>query len=147
MFCHPLQQINSETRTYNFGTPFSLSNRKWAKGRASGIYSLIYRSPAPTNGQLFLSNPTRYRHISYQDEAPVLVTNSASLTALNTQLKSAIEMKRFRPNIVVDGSKAWEEDCWEHITFCKPGVDPNANPSTLATGRMYFLLTMLMLSI
>ena len=74
--------------------------------------------------------PLRYRHIAYQDEAPVLVTNSASIVSLNTQVKTTMEMRRFRPNIVIDAASAWEEDAWEHLIFCRPGADPNTDIGT-----------------
>lgn len=103
-------------------------------------HRLIFKSPLATPksrdinetipwGGINSKPDLMYRHISYQDEAPVLVTNSASLDSLNTQLKSGIEMKRFRPNIVVGGgAQAWEEDRWEHVAFCPRGTDPNADP-------------------
>lgn len=40
---------------------------------------------------------------SFADSRPVLVTTSAMLDALNAQLKSAVGMERFRPNVVLDG--------------------------------------------
>ena len=93
-----------------------------------------------------LSCKHRYRYISYQDEAPVLVTNAASLESLNTQLKSAIEMRRFRPNLVISGADAWMEDRWEHLAFCRPGTDPYANPgiyvdAVLLTTQFYLAKT------
>jgi len=102
-------------------------------------HRLIFKSPVATANARDIADTIpwndadvksdiMYRHISYQDEAPVLVTNAASLESLNTQLKSAIEMKRFRPNVVISGADAWMEDRWEHLAFCRPGTDPNANP-------------------
>ena len=58
--------------------------------------------------------------ISLADEAPFLLTNAASLDDLNVRLASrnqaAVDMRRFRPNIVVSGGlRAWEEDSWKRI--------------------------------
>jgi len=46
---------------------------------------------------------------SFGDFAPYLITNEASLDALNQELPMPVSMTRFRPNIVVRGLKAWEE--------------------------------------
>jgi uncharacterized protein len=67
----------------------------------------------PTNGDA---------PVSLADEAPFLLTNEASLDDLNRRLvargKSHVDMRRFRPNVVVSsgsGLAAWEEDTWSKI--------------------------------
>lgn len=55
-------------------------------------------------------------YVSFADAAPVLLTTTESLAALNEQLPSSITMARFRANIVVSGaSEAWAEDRWRLI--------------------------------
>jgi len=66
----------------------------------------------------------KFKHISYQDDAPISVANKASLAALSAETGLPLTMDRFRPNIVVDGTIAWEEDEWDHLVFCKDGEDP-----------------------
>jgi uncharacterized protein YcbX len=51
----------------------------------------------------------------FSDGFPVLLANTASLDALNRELPKPIDMSRFRPNIVVSGAAAWEEDRWLRI--------------------------------
>jgi uncharacterized protein YcbX len=51
----------------------------------------------------------------FSDGFPVLLTNTASLAALNAALPKPIEMTRFRPNIVLTGATAWAEDHWRRI--------------------------------
>ena len=46
---------------------------------------------------------------AFSDGFPVLLTNTASLDALNRELPSPIEMTRFRPNIVITGAAPWAE--------------------------------------
>lgn len=50
------------------------------------------------------------------DGFPILITTEESLAALNARLPNAIEMQRFRPNIVLRGAAApWAEDGWQRI--------------------------------
>jgi uncharacterized protein YcbX len=51
----------------------------------------------------------------FSDGFPILLANTASLSALNAALPNAIDMARFRPNIVVTGAAAWDEDRWRRI--------------------------------
>lgn len=53
--------------------------------------------------------------VSFADGYASLITNLGSLDDLNTKLNSPIGMERFRPNIVVSGAPAWDEDSWHEI--------------------------------
>ena len=52
---------------------------------------------------------------SLSDKSPVLITNEASLAELNGRLDNAIPMNRFRGNIKVNGTQAFEEDKWQTV--------------------------------
>lgn len=60
-------------------------------------------------------------HTLFADGYPVLVIGTASLDDLNTRLVarggSALPMNRFRPNVVLDGLPAYEEDHLDTITI------------------------------
>jgi uncharacterized protein len=53
--------------------------------------------------------------VSFADGYPFLLTGTASLDDLNTRLPEPIPMNRFRPNLVVSGAPAFEEDQWTRI--------------------------------
>lgn len=61
-------------------------------------------------------------HTAFADGYPVLVISAASLDDLNGKLaargKPALPMDRFRPNIVVDGIDAYDED---HLSLIRIG--------------------------
>ncbi|MCY0386098.1 MOSC N-terminal beta barrel domain-containing protein [Robbsia sp. Bb-Pol-6] len=63
----------------------------------------------------------------FADGFPLLVTSVASLDDLNARLsrKGApmIPMDRFRPNLIVDGWEAYEEDHITDLTIRAPGAD------------------------
>jgi uncharacterized protein YcbX len=55
------------------------------------------------------------RALSFADGYQVLVASRASLDELNRRLDSPVEMRRFRPNVVVDGCGPHEEDLWRAV--------------------------------
>ena len=46
----------------------------------------------------------------FSDAYPILVISRASLAELNSRLPKALPMERFRPNVVIDGVGAYDED-------------------------------------
>lgn len=52
----------------------------------------------------------------FADAFPFLLISEASLADLNERLEIPLPMNRFRPNLVVQGSTAFAEDGWRHIT-------------------------------
>ncbi|MBS3804223.1 MAG: MOSC domain-containing protein [Oleiphilaceae bacterium] len=55
------------------------------------------------------------RRVSFADGFPFLVVNQASAEELGGRLGRPVDMRRFRPNIVVSGAKAWAEDGWSGL--------------------------------
>eukprot|EP00741_Cyanophora_paradoxa_P004425 tig00000802_g4295.t1 len=51
----------------------------------------------------------------FSDAYPVLLAAEESLASLNARLPKPVPMNRFRPNIVVRGSRAFAEDRWRRI--------------------------------
>ncbi|HSG77593.1 MAG TPA: MOSC domain-containing protein [Burkholderiales bacterium] len=53
--------------------------------------------------------------LAFGDAAALLLTNAASLDALNASMDVAVPMARFRPNIVLAGAAAFDEDRWQRL--------------------------------
>ncbi|MER7411171.1 MULTISPECIES: MOSC domain-containing protein [Streptomyces] len=60
--------------------------------------------------------------VSFADSLPFLLTTSASLGGLNSLIaegdqaaEGPLTMNRFRPGLVVDGTRPWEEDGWRRV--------------------------------
>ncbi len=52
---------------------------------------------------------------SLSDGFPYLIASQASLDDLNRRLEQPVPMDRFRPNIVIAGGDAFQEDAWKAI--------------------------------
>ncbi len=70
-----------------------------------------------------------HEQVSLADAYPLLIIGEQSLADLNSRLNEPVSMNRFRPNLVVSGSKPYEEDGWKNFTVGKnkfAGVKPCA---------------------
>lgn len=55
------------------------------------------------------------RHVSFADGFPLLVVNEASLAQVESWCGRSISMRRFRPNIVIQGAEPFAEDGWRRL--------------------------------
>ena len=53
--------------------------------------------------------------VSFADGFPLLAISQAALDHLNGRLAAPITMARFRPNVVIDGTRPHEEDTWRRV--------------------------------
>jgi hypothetical protein len=53
--------------------------------------------------------------ITFSDSCQVHLVNTASLEDLNEKLQKQVNIDRFRPNIVIAGKQAYEEEKWKRI--------------------------------
>jgi uncharacterized protein YcbX len=53
--------------------------------------------------------------VSFADGFPLLLITEASLADLNSRLDNPVDMRRFRPNLVVDGDVPYAEDGWRRF--------------------------------
>lgn len=85
------------------------------------------------------------RIVSFADGYPFLLISEASLADLNSRLNRPLEMERFRPNLVVQGCRAYEEDSWKTIQIgdipfqvakpCSRCVITTVDPSDATTAK------------
>ena len=97
---------------------------------------LVYKPPVSDDPRPLVSNGApkvlgRDASTCFPDLMPVLVGNQSSIDELNTRLKAAedltIDVRRFRPNILVKGdvNAPWDEDRWKTVKITpKAGENP-----------------------
>lgn len=78
--------------------------------------------------------------VGFSDGFPFLITSKASLNALNQAMKMEINMRRFRPNLVIANCDSYEEDSWREISIndihfrlpkpCSRCIVPSIDPNT-----------------
>jgi len=66
---------------------------------------------------------TKVHPVSFADGFPFLVTSQSSLDDLASRRPGYGDMRRFRPNVVVEGAPAWDEDQWRSIRLGEVSVD------------------------
>lgn len=88
--------------------------------------------------------PYTQERVSLADGFPLLVMTQASLDLLNQKLAEPVTINRFRPNLVIAGSAAHEEDGWRRVRIgevelavvkpCARCSIPNVNQDTAEIG-------------
>ncbi len=83
----------------------------WFSTLLGGAYRLVYMPestlrPSPDHAPSL---------VSFADGNPFLLVSEASLGDLNGRLGNPVDVRRFRPNLVVRGCEAFAEDGWETV--------------------------------
>lgn len=83
--------------------------------------------------------------VSFADAFPLLLISQMSLEDLNGRLTESVPMNRFRPNLVIDGTSAFEEDTWRSLQIgsvsfrvakpCARCTVPTVNQDTGEAGK------------
>lgn len=84
---------------------------QWLSGFFNREVQLRWVGSAPTR------RVKRYEAVplSFADGFPYLLTSEASLRDLQQRCSAGVSMEQFRPNLVVAGAAAWEEDSWKVV--------------------------------
>lgn len=87
----------------------------WLSERLNGAYRLVRFDPAARR----LCNPEYAgdsgAHTAFADGYPLLVLSEASLDDLNARLATPLPIDRFRPNLLLSGVDAYDEDYIDRI--------------------------------
>lgn len=75
-----------------------------------GVEARLVRMPAATRRPVDPAYARPGDLVSFADGFPFLLVNEASLAALNERLAEPVDVRRFRPNLVVDGAPPFAED-------------------------------------
>lgn len=83
--------------------------------------------------------------VSLADGFPLLLIGQGSLNDLNRRLEQPVEMRRFRPNLVIEGAEPFAEDTWRNIRVgevefslvkaCVRCAIPTVDPETGELGK------------
>ncbi|GAA1814779.1 MOSC domain-containing protein [Agromyces neolithicus] len=120
----------------------------WLSARLGASVRLVWqpdpraRTVNPNNGGL------PGERLTLADAGPLLLTSEASLTQLDAWTDDAtppLDMRRFRPNVVVDGDTPFAEEQWTHVelggvsfrvaSHCDRCVMTTIDPDTLTRGK------------
>ncbi|CAH1263229.1 MARC1 [Branchiostoma lanceolatum] len=83
-------------------------------------YSMVMAKPGgqkrhPVNSRRYKEVARADDKVGFQDYTPLNMASATSLEDLNSRLPSPVDMRVFRPNIVVHGSNPYQEDDWNYI--------------------------------
>lgn len=83
---------------------------------ALGTPARLVRMPASTRRAADPRNARPGDLVSFADGFPFLLASESSLDALAARLGAPVDVRRFRPNLVVRGVPAFAEDGWHELT-------------------------------
>ncbi len=149
-------QDAATTVSVHKGTPFQASlgtaeAGAWLSEHLGVEVQLVYTDD-PTRRRLNPRFSTPEDSVSFADGYPLLLTTEESLAQLNAWIavgplatEGPLDMRRFRPNVVVAGAAAFSEDTWRRVRIgeavfrtpkgCDRCVLTTTDPDTAARGK------------
>jgi uncharacterized protein YcbX len=119
------------------------SGSRWFSELLNDDVTLLYM-PDSERRQV---NPSRARPddiVSFADAYPLMLMSTASLSDLNQRLSEPVDMRRFRPNLVISGGEPYGEDSFTTVRIgavsfravkrCERCVVTTVDPDTAARG-------------
>ena len=117
---------------------------EWLSNFLSTVCRLVYY-PDDAFRQVDLQYAREGERTAFSDGFPLLLITQASLDDLNQRLDTPLPMKRFRPNLVIEGCQPFAEDNWKKIRIgeiifrvvkpCSRCIIPNINIETADIGK------------
>src|SRR5579864_153130 len=117
---------------------------KWFSERIGASCRLVYL-PETSRREVDKRYALKDDITSFSDGYPILMIGQSSLDDLNSRMKEALPINRFRPNIVFTGGLPFEEDTMEHFIVngihcyavkpCARCVITTTNQETGITGK------------
>jgi uncharacterized protein YcbX len=87
----------------------------------------------------------REERVGFADAFPFLILSQASIDSLNTRLEQPVDVRRFRPNLLIDGVAPHAEDTWSRVRIgslelhvvksCARCAVTTVNPDTGVRGK------------
>ncbi|KAG6841739.1 hypothetical protein C0991_007625 [Blastosporella zonata] len=92
---------------------------------------LVYKGPRPRPAERTFTFPELDASTMFQDGYPLLLMSRESMGELDEEVRArvgtqgiddhwkedSVELRRFRPNVVVEGAGGFAEDAWEEVSF------------------------------
>ncbi|MES2124575.1 MAG: MOSC N-terminal beta barrel domain-containing protein [Gemmatimonadota bacterium] len=115
-----IDPAGAAVRVNVWGTEFDAVDQgeraaRWFSDLVGTALRLVWFGPLSSRPIDPRYSPRADAQTAFTDGYQVLLTVQASLDDLNTRLPAPIPMARFRPNVVVNGATAWDEDGWRQI--------------------------------
>lgn len=105
---------------------------KFILGENEGLRLLFYPSGNPKpiiNDKKYLFEQAEQKDTgALHDETSFMLMNQGSFDDLNTKIEKKVSPLQYRPNFVVKGPKAWEEDSWKWIKIGDTTTFRNVQP-------------------
>ena len=109
----PLRQVSvwkDDVEVPDAGDPAA----EWASRLLGRACRLVYLPPEQAR-QVEMKYAEAGQRVVFADGFPLLLIGQASLDDLSARVGRPLEMRRFRPNLVVTGSEPYAEDDWRRI--------------------------------
>lgn len=116
------------------GDDFAEWVSRYILGEKQGLRVVYYPSKEPKPKAVPRNRPFkaagRVDQGAFADETSFMLLNQGSIDELNLSLDKHVSALRFRPNFLVKGPAAWEEDNWTWIKIGDETVLKNVQPCT-----------------
>lgn len=105
---------------------------KYVLGNESGLRLMFYPSSEPKpiipDKDYLFEQADQSDTGTLHDETSFMLMNQSSFDDLNTRIDKPVKPLQYRPNFVVKGAKAWEENSWTWVKIGEKTIFKNVQP-------------------